>query len=103
MLFRGLLFGMDGANNDGEDAVIGTLGKGGLKELDGEPEWHSVQSQSDDLLECDSSDSDVTISFAFSNAIVAIALVPIPDFVAQYKSINKSLSFKSIAKLYAFS
>lgn len=93
-----------GINNDGEDEVMGTFGKGGLNELDGEElEWHSVQSQSDDWLECDSSDSDEIIWFAFSNAIVAIALVPIPDFVAQYRSINKSLSFKSIARLYAFS
>lgn len=90
---------MDGTNNGGDDGVAGTLGNGGLKELDGELEWHSVQSQSDDWLECELSDSDDTIWFAFSNAMVAIALVPIPDFVAQYKSINKSLSFKSIARL----
>lgn len=42
------LFGMDGTNNVGEDDAMGTFGKGGLKEFDGEFEWHSVQSQSDD-------------------------------------------------------
>lgn len=47
-LFGGLLFVVEGTNNNGEDDVIGTLGKGGLKELDGELEWHSVQLQSDD-------------------------------------------------------
>ena len=89
-------------NNDGE-VVIGTFGNGGLNELDGEFEWQSVQSQSDDWLVCESSDSDDTIWFAFSNAMVAIALVPIPDFVALSRSINKSRSYKSMAKLYAFS
>lgn len=102
-MFRDLLFAIDGMNNDGEDVAMGTFGKGGLNELDGEFEWQSVQSQSDDWLECESSDSDDTIWFAFSNAMVAIALVPIPDFVAQCRSINKSLSFKSMARLYAFS
>lgn len=76
--------GKGGRNEfNGEDDAMGTLGKGGLKELDGEFEWHSVQSQLDDWLECELSDSDDTIWFAFSNAMVAIDLVPIPDFVAQ--------------------
>lgn len=37
-LLRDLLFGMDGTNNVGEDDAMGTFGKGGLKELDGELE-----------------------------------------------------------------
>lgn len=60
-LFKDLLFGVDGTNKDGEDNVTGILGKGGLKEPDGELERHSVQLQLDDWLECDSSDSDETI------------------------------------------
>lgn len=35
-LFSDLLFGIDGANNNGEDVAMGTFGKGGLNELDGE-------------------------------------------------------------------
>jgi len=30
------LFGIDGTNNNGEDVAMGTFGKGGLNELDGE-------------------------------------------------------------------
>lgn len=82
-MFKDLLVWIVGTNNDGETGVMGTFGKGGLSDLDGELEWHSLQSQSEDWLECDSSDSEDTIWLAFSNAIVAIALVPMPDFVAQ--------------------
>lgn len=38
-LFRDLLFVMGGMNNDWDVEVIGTFGKGGLNELDGELEW----------------------------------------------------------------
>jgi len=37
-LFRDLLFGTDGTNNDCEDGVMSTFGKGGRRELDGELE-----------------------------------------------------------------